>query len=118
MVSSATPEERTTIAEEAGAAQALTAEREAEIREWRDELGARKDFAAIGPYCALHDSLAEIDRLRTELKRARAEALREAAKENDCRAEAMLFRGHAYRERRLVSSELRRLANQPEGGAR
>lgn len=68
MVSSGTPnDERTTIAEEAGAPQTLTPEREAEIREWRDELGARKDFTAVGPYCALHDSLAEIERLRAEL---------------------------------------------------
>lgn len=45
----------------------LSPQREAEIREWRDELGARKDFAAVGPYTALHDALAEIDRLRSEL---------------------------------------------------
>lgn len=77
MVSSASPNSHfPTNAEECGNPQQFTPEREAEIREWLDELGSRKDFPSVGPYTALLDSLAEIDRLRgrvTELEQELAD---------------------------------------------
>lgn len=73
IVSSASPDTLPTIAEEAGAPEELTPEREAEIREWRDELGSGTSFLNVGPYCALHDALGEIDRLRAEVSAVRKE---------------------------------------------
>lgn len=49
-------------------AQPLSDERLAEIREWRDDLGRQTAFAAVGPYSALNDALAEIDRLDGEAR--------------------------------------------------
>jgi hypothetical protein len=50
----------------------LTDERLAEIREWRDELGASRRVADGGPYSALRDAVAEIERLRGEVSRCEA----------------------------------------------
>jgi hypothetical protein len=48
----------------------LPPERLTEIREWRDELGARKDFANVGPYSAIRDLYAEVERIETEIRAA------------------------------------------------
>jgi hypothetical protein len=53
--------------------------REQEIRDLYAELGASTSAAAIGPYSALGDLLAEVARLRTELADARAAGMRDAA---------------------------------------
>ncbi|MFI6117446.1 hypothetical protein [Kitasatospora sp. NPDC051164] len=53
--------------------------REQEIRDQYAELGASTSLAAIGPYSALGDLLAEVARLRTERDEARAAGMRDAA---------------------------------------
>lgn len=45
----------------------LTPQREAEIREWEADLGKGTTPAGVGPYAALHDTLAELDRTRARL---------------------------------------------------
>lgn len=54
--------------------------REEQVREWAVKLGASTSADSVGPYSALCDALAEIDRLRAELEQARAAAFTEAAR--------------------------------------
>lgn len=51
----------------------MSPEREAEIREWEAELGKGKSSAGVGPYTALRDTLAELDRVNAERERLYAQ---------------------------------------------
>lgn len=50
-------------------AEPLSPERLAEIREWRDELGKSTSADGVGPYNAIRDLLAEVERLNGETER-------------------------------------------------
>lgn len=77
----------------------LSPERETEIREWEAELGKGKTLAGVGPYTALRDTLAEMDRGRAERDRyqtAWQSARRRAARRQPHEREGLIF--HLERE--------------------
>lgn len=55
--------------------------REQQVREWAAKLGASTSADSIGPYSALCDALAEIDRLRAELEQAQQQTATRIATE-------------------------------------